>query len=88
MNGDSPFDDDFADLSSDDDDEFPDNSTADTEADVTCPYCGETVAMGLDPGSGPTQEYVEDCQVCCRPWRVRVNYDSEGTAEVWLEPEG
>ncbi|MDQ3519399.1 MAG: CPXCG motif-containing cysteine-rich protein [Gemmatimonadota bacterium] len=45
------------------------------------------VEIGLDPGGGASQEYVEDCQVCCRPWAVRVHYDEEGTAGVWLEPE-
>ena len=57
----------------------------DTEAEVACPYCGETVVIGLDPGGGTTQEYVEDCQVCCRPWRVRLSYDETGAAEVWVE---
>ncbi len=57
----------------------------DTEAEVACPYCGEKVLMALDPGGGTTQEYVEDCQVCCRPWRVRVSYGDSGTAEVWVE---
>ena len=55
------------------------------EADVTCPSCGETMSITLDPDSGAHQEYVEDCQVCCRPWRVRVSYDRTGSAEVWLE---
>ena len=41
----------------------------------------------LDPGSGASQEYVEDCQVCCRPWRVFVTYREDGTPEVALEPE-
>ena len=51
--------------------EFPlGDGTADTEAEVHCPYCGEIVEIGLDPGGGMVQEYVEDCQVCCRPWRV------------------
>lgn len=57
---------------------------AQTEADVTCPYCGEPGVIGLDPGGGPTQEYVEDCQVCCRPWQVRIQYDDTGTADVRL----
>ena len=39
-----------------------------TEAEVTCPFCGESMAIVLDAGGGTTQEYVEDCQVCCRPW--------------------
>ena len=58
----------------------------DTEADVSCPHCGESVTIGLDPGGGDSQAYVEDCEVCCRPWEVRVRYDPEGRAEVRLEP--
>ncbi|HEX2251532.1 MAG TPA: CPXCG motif-containing cysteine-rich protein [Gemmatimonadales bacterium] len=70
------------------DDEFPlGDGTAATEAEVRCPYCGEINELALDPGSGPDQEYVEDCQVCCRPWRVSVQYDPSGEAEVTLEPE-
>lgn len=53
---------------------------------MTCPHCGESVTIGLDPGGGSSQAYVEDCEVCCRPWDVRVRYDSEGRAEVLLEP--
>ena len=63
--------------------EFPlGDGTADTEATVLCPYCGETVELAIDPGSGAAQEYVEDCEICCRPWQVTVVFDSEGAAEV------
>lgn len=71
------------------DDEFPlGDGTADTEATVYCPYCGEAVEVGLDPGSGATQEYVEDCAVCCQPWIVRVHYLGDGGAQVSVEPLG
>ncbi|HYC33500.1 MAG TPA: CPXCG motif-containing cysteine-rich protein, partial [Gemmatimonadales bacterium] len=57
------------------DKEFPlGDGTADTSALVRCPYCGEELEIGLDPGSGAAQDYVEDCQVCCRPMRVFVSY--------------
>jgi hypothetical protein len=62
------------------------DGVADTGARVVCPCCGEAVEIALDPGSGPRQEYVEDCQVCCRPWLVHLAYDEEGHADVWLEP--
>ncbi len=47
-----------------------------TEHDIGCPYCGETITVLID-GSLPEQEYIEDCQVCCRPivFRVAVGYD-------------
>ena len=32
-----------------------------------------------------TQRYVEDCQVCCRPWRVSVTFDADGHAIVDVE---
>ena len=65
------------------DDEFPlGDGTADTDAEVQCPYCAETSTIALDPGSGASQEYVEDCPVCCQPWVVNVTYDGTGVASV------
>jgi hypothetical protein len=67
--------------------EFPlGDGIADTDALVACPWCGEANQIGLDPGSGADQEYVEDCEVCCRPWRVRVRYHGDGSAETIVEP--
>ena len=58
------------------------DGTADTGGVVICPYCGEENDISLDPGSGAAQDYVEDCQVCCQPWRVSVHYREDGTATV------
>ena len=55
---------------------------AETEATVVCPYCAESVEVAIDPSGGVSQEYVEDCEVCCQPWRVQVTYDTEGIADV------
>ena len=62
------------------------DGTADTTGVVTCPYCGEANEVALDPGSGSTQDYVEDCQVCCNPWRVSVEYGEDGSATVFATP--
>lgn len=68
------------------DEDFPlGDGTADTNAMVHCPYCGEEAEIALDPGSGDSQDYVEDCPVCCQPWRVHVSYGAEGAAEVSVE---
>ena len=57
------------------DEEFPlGDGTAETSADVTCPYCGETTSISVDPGGGTFQQYVEDCEVCCNPWQVNVRF--------------
>ena len=66
--------------------EEEDAAALETEADVTCPHCGKTMTITLDPGGGRAQEYVEDCQVCCRPWRVRLWYDATGAVDVQLLP--
>ena len=67
------------------DEDFPlGDGTAEMEATVHCPYCGEAVEIALDPGSGSVQDYVEDCAVCCQPWRVSVVYYPDGSAGVSL----
>ena len=63
------------------------DGSADEEAEVACPYCGEVVVVVLDPGSGAEQEYVEDCPVCCRPWQVTVHFNGAGQADVSLVAE-
>ena len=46
------------------------NSVMDSEFVVTCPYCGEAVEIYLEPDVRGT--LVQDCEVCCNPWTVRV----------------
>ena len=33
---------------------------------IQCPSCWESIDVLIDP-SVESQEYIEDCQVCCRP---------------------
>ena len=40
----------------------------------TGPYGGEAMEILLD-ASVPEQEYVEDCQVCCRPMVIHCYVD-------------
>ena len=49
---------------------------------LSCPYCGESSELFVDPGGGGTQEYVEDCEVCCQPWLVHVTFDGDGQPSV------
>jgi transcription elongation factor Elf1 len=52
------------------------------EVTVSCPYCGEANLIVVDESAGESQEYVEDCQICCQPWQVRVTFDEDGVPEV------
>lgn len=63
----------------------PDGEELVTSVDVICPHCGKRVEHLLDPGGGAHQEYVEDCEVCCRPWFVILNWDGSA-ASVQVEP--
>lgn len=45
-----------------------------------CPYCWESIELVIDH-SVPEQEYIEDCEVCCRPIRLVVVVD-DGEAYV------
>ena len=42
-----------------------------------CPYCGESISILLDL-SAPDQEYIEDCEVCCRPIEIKYEMDTDG----------
>ena len=41
--------------------------------EVTCPYCGEPAEIYVEPDVGG--QFVQDCEVCCNPWLVRVARD-------------
>ncbi len=43
---------------------------------VTCPYCGEEVEIYLE--AEIRGDLVQDCEVCCRPWHLRVSSDDDG----------
>jgi hypothetical protein len=65
------------------DDAFPlGDGVADLSARVQCPCCGEEIELAIDPGGGSLQEYVEDCEVCCRPMRLKVHWDADGVAHA------
>jgi transcription elongation factor Elf1 len=49
-----------------------------------CPHCGEVVSVLLDL-SVPNQEYIEDCEVCCRP--IEISYQINADGEIGFEGE-
>ena len=38
---------------------------------VECPYCGEQIDVYVE--ADVRGSFVQDCEVCCNPWRVRVS---------------
>jgi prolyl-tRNA synthetase len=50
---------------------------------VTCPWCFETLELEVEPDEHG--EMVQDCDICCRPWRVVVTRDPEGEISVTVD---
>jgi len=38
---------------------------------VECPYCAEPIEIYVEPDVRGS--FVQDCEVCCNPWRVQVS---------------
>ncbi len=47
--------------------------------EIDCPYCGEYIEIVVDCSAG-SQEYTEDCFVCCRPIVISVQVEGNGEA--------
>ena len=45
------------------------------EAIFQCAGCGQCNQTTVDESAGRRQSYVEDCQVCCKPNLLRIEYD-------------
>ncbi len=60
---------------------------ADLEAAYICDSCGEEMVVPVDIAGGARQDYVEDCPVCCRTMRLRVEIAPDGKAQVEGEHE-
>jgi hypothetical protein len=56
------------------------------EASYICDSCGEAIVVPLDLSAGESQEYVEDCPVCCRSNVIHVEVE-DGEIRVWAERE-
>jgi hypothetical protein len=56
------------------------------ENDIGCPYCGETITILIDE-SVESQQYIEDCQVCCRPIEVVVYISPDGDSQIEVRGE-
>ncbi len=48
---------------------------------IHCPYCGESIDVLID-SSVDAQDYIEDCQVCCRPINFSVSIEPGGEVRL------
>ena len=55
-----------------------------SEKKIACPFCAESITILLDASEG-TQEYIEDCQVCCRPMQITLQVDGGDIVAVQVD---
>ncbi len=51
-----------------------------------CAGCGEWNQTTVDDSAGRQQSYVEDCQICCKPNVLHIEYDA-GAQEYVIRAE-
>jgi hypothetical protein len=56
------------------------------DAGFQCAGCGEWNETVVDESAGGRQQYVEDCQVCCKPNVLDVRWDASA-AEYGIHAE-
>ena len=56
------------------------------EATYICAYCLQLNTIVIDSSGGKNQEYVEDCQICCKPNTLKILIDDNlASAQVYAE---
>lgn len=58
------------------------------DTQIQCPYCWEQLDVIIE-NCGEDQQYVEDCQVCCRPinFHIIVNEYQKVQVNVFTDDE-
>ena len=64
----------------------PMNNWALQEQVVSCPYRGEGISVLLNPEDVGV-EYIEDCQVCCRPIEFLISENEHGALDARVQSE-
>ena len=58
----------------------------DDDTSYICDACGEEIVIPVELSQGSSQEYVEDCPVCCRANVIHVEIE-DGDMRAWAEVE-
>ena len=57
------------------------------DVEFSCPYCGETLSLAMDSTGGRKQQFVTDCEVCCKPIVIRVEFEDGEVINFSAEAE-
>lgn len=56
------------------------------ESTIMCPYCGESFTVLVDC-SEADQDYIEDCEVCCRPIEFHLRIIDNNNYQLYVNSE-
>ena len=54
---------------------------------ILCPYCAQGFDVEIDSTGGGEQQWVTDCEVCCRPIVIRVHFENDELVSLDVLPE-
>jgi hypothetical protein len=54
------------------------------EVALTCPACNAPISVLIDSSAGG-QNYIEDCEVCCRPLTISFVVTTDGIESLQVE---
>jgi hypothetical protein len=43
----------------------------------SCPHCGVDLSARLDASGGKKQSFIQDCEVCCKPILIQVEFSGD-----------
>jgi len=55
--------------------------------EFTCPYCAAENSIFLDVSGGRKQVFVQDCEICCQPIQILVQWEGEELVSFTVERE-
>ncbi len=53
----------------------------------SCAFCGEENEVFVDGSGARTQQFTEDCAVCCRPNLLTISIERDGWISINVERE-
>jgi len=51
-----------------------------------CPHCGDAMSTRIDASGGKHQQFIQDCETCCKPIQITVGLEADEVVSFSVEP--